>query len=126
MSRPDRQRIGHVPVKPCLRSLRPLLVALRRLLTEVRQRAHVLSSEICSWDMHYSVGLAAAFFARTLGGRPCLPACLQSCSLHPVLQHTVWLSGDSLARFCKHLAFRCSRGVVHAVQTTSLLHQGGL
>lgn len=36
VSRPDRERIGCVPVKPCLRSLRPLLVSLRRLLTEAR------------------------------------------------------------------------------------------
>lgn len=91
MSRPDRQRIGHVPVKPCLRSLRPLLVALRRLLTEVCQHVQVPREK--SMLMHYSVGLAAEFFARTLGRRPCLPVCrVVLCSL--VLQRTVRLSGE--------------------------------
>lgn len=36
VSRPDRSNLGHVPVSPCLRSLRPVLVTLRRLTTEVQ------------------------------------------------------------------------------------------
>ncbi len=36
VSRPDRGNLGHVPVRHCLRSLRPVLVALRRLTTEVK------------------------------------------------------------------------------------------
>ena len=47
VSRPDRDNLGHVPVTPCLRSLRPVLVTLRRLMTEVRLTTNVVPPTPC-------------------------------------------------------------------------------
>ena len=95
--------MGHVPVKPCLRSLRPQLVALRRLLTEVCRHACLPGLVLCLCLQPDSVPAGGG--PQRESGRGvlcedgamclCLPVCRALCN--PALQLLVRLSGGILA-----------------------------